>query len=145
MNNHRYGMKLSAMNNTHITNTSMTYNSLDGMHLEIMSITHITNMTAAQNRWSGMCLSANNMTHLTKATVIQNGKPLNSYVGLFDKQILIISSKATLIYNTSFTDVFVQGSSSTDNPIPVYLQLLCSISQQYISVDVFLQKTTYLP
>ena len=65
---------------------------------------------------SGMCLSANNMTHLTKATVIQNGKPLNSYVGLFDKQILIISSQTTLIYNTSFTDVFVQGSSSTDNP-----------------------------
>ena len=64
----------------------------------------------------GIYLEAMNNTHMTKTTATHNGNILHSSSRVFEGQIIIVSSTATLVYNTTFTDVSVQSTSSTEDP-----------------------------
>ena len=79
---------------------------------------------------------------MTKTTALHNG--YNSHIGALDGQIVIIaSSKNTLIYNTSFTDITAQSTSSTEDPtslpavIVLYQSTLlvsgCNFTRNHIS------------
>ena len=131
------GMELLNMRNTHIINTTTSHNDGDGMYLHNMINTCISKTTAAHNGWAGMrllnmsnthiadmtathneigmYLRASNITHMMKITATHN-RNIHSYIGVFQGQIIIVSSTTTLIYNTSFTDVSAQSTSSTANP-----------------------------
>ena len=106
------GMWVFNMSNTHISNMTTAYNAKHGMYLEAMNNTHITNMTVTQNGWNGIFLSENNNTYMTKTTATHNGRFL-LYFGDFHGQVVMLSSKNTLIYNNSFTDVSAQSLYST--------------------------------
>ena len=140
------GMYLSTMNNTHITKTTVAHNDWDGVRLSNMSNTHITNMTSTHNNGVGMYLSAINNTHMTETTATHNGRYISTRIGVFDGQVIIMSSSSMLIYNTSFTDVSAQSTSSTEDPtslpavIVVYQSTLhvsgCAFTRNIISAIV---------
>ena len=102
----------------HVYNTTTAYNGQHGIVLEAMNNTHITNTTVTQNSGIGIFLSEmNNNTYMTKTTATHNGRfPL--HIGDFHGQIVILSSINTLIYNTSFTVVSAQSLYSTSTTYP---------------------------
>ena len=129
--NRGQGMILHNMSNTSIANVTTTHNGFYGMSLEHMRNTHIANTVAKHNDWAGMSLLTCRSTFMTRTNATHNGNVLNSHVGVFDGQIVIASSVSTLIYNTSFSDVSTQSTTSAEDStsppavIAVYQSALC--------------------
>ena len=109
------GLRLSRAWVTHITNMMATYNGGHGLRLVRARVAHITNMMATYNGGVGMSLAASENTLMTKVAAIHNGG-INSRGGVFDGEVVIVSSKSIQIFNTSFTDVPAQRAYSTEDP-----------------------------
>ena len=108
------GIALLGMTNTYISNTTTAHNLLGGILLTGMHNTYITNTTAVQNGDIGISLLVCKNTHMTKTTATHNTKVYS--ITVFHGQFIILFSTATLIYNTSFTNVSAQSVSSIEDP-----------------------------
>ena len=152
-----WGMDLSNMNNTHVINMATVHNGWDGLNLEEMNNTHITNLIATHNGAYGMFLANSSNTYMTKTTATHNGRLLVSQkIHTWHGQVLIDNSTNTLIYNTSFTGISAQSTSSTAYTIslPAVIALHqstlhvngCNFTGNNISAVVALvHHTVYLP
>ena len=117
MHNNKSGMMSSIMTNTHISMMTIAHNGDDGLSLSTIWDTYITNMMATYNGGIGISLAStmNENTLMTKVAAIHNGG-INSRGGVFDGEVVIVSSKSIQIFNTSFTDVPAQSAYSTEDP-----------------------------
>ena len=114
-----YGLVLHNTTITGINKVTAMYNEFDGIAISMATNTHINNTTAVHNGGSGMYLSTMNDTYIRNINASHNGM-----IG----QIVIVFSTTTIIYNTSFTDIYSPSVFSTIDPrsLPTVILLHCS-------------------
>ena len=131
--NDRHGMQSLNMTNTHITNMTSAYNGMNGIFLMNMRNTHITNTVLIHNGFSAMYLLYVDNTHITKTTATHNGNNSFPLSEACCGQILIVFSTRTLIYNTSFSDIYSPGTIS--NTIPATLPAVIVLHSSAVHVS----------
>ena len=137
------GMRVYNMSNTYITNVTTTYNKENGMKLSNMNNTFITIVVTTHNSYTGMHLFNMNNTYITETSTTHNGLSTHSSDETCCGQIIIVFSTYTLVYNTSFMDIYVPSTASTADPtrlpaiIALYTSTLhfsgCDFTGNYIS------------
>ena len=124
------GMNLLYIINTYITNMAIENSIQFGMALQFMNNTHITNTSVTRNHLYGIFLEKMENTHITKTTATHNALHLlENDMG----QIVIYSSTATLINDTSFTDIHSPSMFSTTDPKSLPTVILLSHSTLHVS------------
>ena len=138
MNNNVSGIGLYSMYNTLIISTTTTHNAVCGMYLHDMENTHIINTIATHNSEQGMHWSAMNNTFITNTTATPNSWYYSPHGGpVFIGQIEIVSSTHTLIYNSSFTDIYAPSIANTEDSTSLPAVIVLHWSTVYVSGCLF--------